>query len=168
MSGIFEFTGFDAIFIAKLVDFAILVVGVSVLYRVAGNPVLVRHQEDQNRAVEEALVYGDRAGTSVEEAKAAVEKAKTDSVRMVELAHAQAQRLIADERANAHEHAERVVAHAQGELDRERIRVRRELLAETVQRAHAQAQEIVKNELTEAQQRELIDRFTNELEASRA
>jgi F-type H+-transporting ATPase subunit b len=165
VSGIFEFSGFDPIFVAKLIDFVIFVAALVYVYNRWIKGALVAHQEAQNRAVEEALLYRDRAEKSVEDAKGAVEKAKLDSVRMLELARAQAQRLFVDERTSAGEYAARIVAHAQGELDRERYRVRRELLEETVQRAHAAAHDIAKNELTDAQQRALIERFTNELES---
>jgi F-type H+-transporting ATPase subunit b len=167
MNGIFEFNGFTAVFIAKLIDFAIFVAGLVYVYNRWLKQALVAHQEAQNRAVEEALVYRDRAEQSVEEAKAAVEKAKQDCVRMIELARAQAQRLVAEEGTSAQEYAARIVAHAQGELERERYRVRRELLEDTVQRAHAAAHDIVKNELTDAQQSTLVERFTNELETAR-
>ena len=87
---------------------------------------------------------------------------------MVEVGTAQAARLISDERIAAEEHGKRVLAHAAGELERERYRVRRELLEETVERAHAEAQSIVKRELDPARQRALVERLMEDLERSRA
>ena len=54
---------------------------------------------------------------------------------MVEIGKAQAQRLDRRGAARPQDLAQRILAHAAGELERERYRVRRELLEETVERA---------------------------------
>ena len=158
----------DPVFIAKVVDFVIFVVALIFLWNKFGVAMLTAQQEAQNKAVDDALAYREESEQALREAHAALETAKSDAKRMVEFGSAQAARLIADERRDAEEHAKRILAHAGGELDRERYRVRRELLEETVERAHAQAQAIVKRELDAARQRTLVERFITDLERSHA
>ncbi|HEY7980799.1 MAG TPA: hypothetical protein VID19_04885 [Candidatus Eremiobacteraceae bacterium] len=154
----------DPVFIAKVIDFVIFVVVLVVLWNRIGAPMLVAQQEAQNKSVEDAAAYRDQSEKALADAQQAFEKAKIDAVRMVDIGTAQAARLVATERAAAEEHGKRVLAHASGELERERYRVRRELLEETVDRAHAEAKELVKRELSPAQQHELIGHLVGVLE----
>jgi F-type H+-transporting ATPase subunit b len=158
----------DTVFIAKLVDFAIFLGIIGWVYARYLRPALVAHQEAQNRAVEDAKAYHARCEAELQAARAAIEQAKVDAARMVEVAGQQAAHLIEAERAAAREHAARILAHAAGELERERYRVRRELLAETVEQAHARAREIARREIDATRQRELVERLIADLEASRA
>jgi F-type H+-transporting ATPase subunit b len=152
------------VFIAKVIDFVLFVVVLVWVWNRFGSPVLVAQQEAQNKAVEDAASYREQSERAVEEARLALESAKADSVRMVEIGAVHAARLVEQERAAAEDHGRRILAHASGELDRERYRVRRELLEETVDKAHAQAQDIVKRELSPAKQQELIGQLVSELE----
>ncbi|MBC5805265.1 MAG: hypothetical protein DLM53_02360 [Candidatus Eremiobacter antarcticus] len=145
------------VFIAKVVDFVLFVGGIYFVYTKYGKQALVAHQEAQNRAVEEAVANREHSQASLAAAAASIEQAKADAVRMVEVGRSQAARLIEDERKAAVEHAQRIAAHAAGELRRERYRVRRELLEETVEQAHAQAQVLAKRELSPARQEELVE-----------
>lgn len=156
----------DPVFIAKVIDFVIFVIALVWLWNKFGVAMLAAQQEAQNKAIEDAVRYREDSERALRDAQAALEAAKTDARRMVEVGTAQAARLVADERADADEHAKRVLAHAAGELERERYRVRRELLEETVERAHTQAQEIVKRELDPARQRSLVERLMTDLERS--
>lgn len=154
----------DPVFIAKVVDFVIFVVALIWIWNRYGSPMLVAQQEAQNKVVEDAAAYREQSEKVLVEAQLALESAKVDSVRMVELGQAHAARLVADERAAAEEHGKRTIAHAHGELDRERYRVRRELLEETVNKAHAEARVLVERELSPAQQQGLIGQLVAGLE----
>jgi F-type H+-transporting ATPase subunit b len=156
----------DPIFIAKLIDFVIFVIAIVWLYNTYIKQQLVRYQEAQNKTVEDAVAYRAERERAVAAAKQAIEQAKIDAVTMVEIGKAQAQRLLIEERTAAQEHAQRIVAHAAGELERERYRVRRELLEETVERATVGARAIVKRDLTPAKQDALVHRVIDELEAT--
>lgn len=156
----------DPVFIAKVIDFVIFVVALVWLWNRFGLPMLEAQQEAQNKAVADAAAYREQSARSLEEAKQALEKAKLDSVRMVDIGSAQAARLVADERSAAEEHGKRIIAHASGELDRERYRVRRELLEETVDKAHAEATKLVARELSPASQQGLIGQLVSSLERS--
>jgi F-type H+-transporting ATPase subunit b len=158
----------DPVFIAKLIDFVVFVSAIVWVFNKYGKAALVAHQEAQNRLVADAQGHRDQAETSVTAARQAIEQAKLDSVRMVDVGRAQAAKLVEDERALAREHAERIFAHAAGELERERYRVRRELLEETVELAHAQAQDLAKREIGPAQQHTLVERLLLHLERARA
>jgi F-type H+-transporting ATPase subunit b len=158
----------DPVFIAKVIDFVIFVIALVWLWNKFGVSILTAQQEAQNKAVEDAVRYREESEKALRDAQAALETAKTDAQRMVEIGTAQAARLTTEERAAAQEHAKRILAHAGGELDRERYRVRRELLEETVERAHAQAQEIVKRELDPALQGTLVERLMTDLERAHA
>jgi F-type H+-transporting ATPase subunit b len=158
----------DPVFVAKVVDFVIFAGVVVFVYRKWGNPWLVARQEAQNKAVEDAEAQVARARASIADAQRAVEQAKTDSVRMVEVGKAQAERLIVEERNAAQEHAQRILAHAKGELERERYRARRELLEETVERATDEARALVKHDVTPAKQHELVESLLGSLEARHA
>lgn len=158
----------DAVFIAKLINFAIFVGAIVWLFNKYGNPALVAHQETQNRIVEDAKKYRDQKDAAVAEARSAIDQAKLDSGRMVEVGEAQAKRLIEVERAAATAHAQRILAHSGGELERERYRVRRELLEETVERAHARAQELAKREIDATKQQVLVEQLISHLERSNA
>ena len=155
----------DPIFLAKVVDFVIFVGAIIFVYERWGKSALVARQEAQNKLVEDADKHLERARAAVEAAQGEIIKAQSDSTRMVEVGSAQAQRLIQEERASAQAHAERVLAHASGELSRERYRVRLELLEETVERATTRARELIGAEVTPAKQRELVDNVLNGLEA---
>jgi len=133
-----------------------------------GSALLLAQQEAQNKQFDDAQREQVEAIQSVAAAQAALEQARADAKRMVEFGSAQSVKLVADERAAAQEHAARIAAHASGELERERYRVRRELLEETVERAHAQAQQIVRDELDAARQKTLVERLITHLERSNA
>jgi F-type H+-transporting ATPase subunit b len=158
----------DPVFIAKLVDFVVFVGGLAYLYQRYGKAWLVAQQEAQNKMVEDALSLRATAEAAVAAAGQAILKAREDAARMVEIGKAQAERLITEEIAQAREHAQRVLAHANGELERERYRVRRELLEETVERATQGARDIAQRELTPARQGELVQGVIGSLEARRA
>jgi F0F1-type ATP synthase membrane subunit b/b' len=154
----------DPVFIAKVIDFVIFVVVLVVLWNRIGAPMLEAQQEAQNKSVEDAAAYREQCENALADAQQALEKAKLDAVRMVDIGTAQAARLVADERAAAEEHGKRILAHASGELDRERYRVRRELLEETVDKAHAEAKDLVKRELTSEKQHQLIGQLVGVME----
>ncbi|HKW44906.1 MAG TPA: hypothetical protein VJN22_04555 [Candidatus Eremiobacteraceae bacterium] len=154
----------DPVFIAKVIDFVVFVVALVWIWNRFGSPMLEAQQEAQNKAVEDAAAYREQCESAVEEARQALESAKSDSARMVEIGAAQATRLVESERAAAEDHGRRVLAHADGELERERYRVRRELLEETVDKAHSEAKALVRRELGPAQQLELIGRLVTVLE----
>ena len=158
----------DPVFIAKIVDFVVFVVALVLLWVKVIGKKLEEVQEAQNKQVDDAQLALAEAERLVVDAQAALSIAKSDAKRMVEFGSAQAERLVADERAEAEEHARRVADHADGELDRERYRVRRELLEETVEKAHAQARRIVAEKLDHSSQRDLVERLMNDLERSHA
>jgi F-type H+-transporting ATPase subunit b len=158
----------DPVFIAKIIDFLIFVGAIVWVYNKYGKPALIAYQESQNKLVADAEAHRSQSEASITAEKQAIEQAKVDAVRMVAVGKAQAAKLIEDERTAALEHAKRIVAHAGGELERERYRVRRELLEETVEQAHAQAQELAKREIDPAKQHALVERMMTDLERSRA
>ncbi|HEV2878203.1 MAG TPA: hypothetical protein VGW96_01375 [Candidatus Eremiobacteraceae bacterium] len=158
----------DPVFIAKVIDFIVFVGAIVWLWNKVGVKALVAHQETQNKLVADAQLHREQAELAIAAAQRAIEQAKVDAVRMVSVGKAQAAKLIEDERAEALERAKRIVAHAGGELERERYRVRRELLEETVEQAHAQAQELAKREIDPAKQHALVERMMTDLERSHA
>jgi len=158
----------DAVFIAKLINFAVFVAAIVWLFNKYGKPALVAHQEAQNRIVEDAKKYREQSEAAVAQARGAIDQAKTDSERMIGVGEAQAKRLIEVERAAATAHAARILAHASGELERERYRVRRELLEETVDRAHRKAQELAKRDIDATRQQALVEQAISYLERSHA
>jgi len=158
----------DPVFIAKFVDFIIFVGAIIWIWNRFLVKQLVAHQESQNKLVADAQLHRERAELAIAQAQQAIEQAKVDTVRMVSVGKAQAAKLIEDERAAALEHAKRILAHASGELERERYRVRRELLEETVEQAHAQARELAKHEIDAVKQQALVERMMADLERSRA
>jgi len=146
----------DPIFIAKLIDFVIFVAATVFVYQRFLKPALVAYQDAQNKAFDDATEHLAETKRAVDAASAAIEEAKTAAARMIGVGNAQAERLVTEERAAATEHAQRLLAHAQGEQERERYRVRREMLEDTVERATAAARELVKRELTPDKQGELV------------
>ncbi len=158
----------DAVFIAKLIDFIIFVAAIVWAYNKYAQPALVAHQHAQNKLVEDALAEKERRAASVDSARRAIEQAKLDAGRMVDIGRAQAVNLVASGRSEAQVHAERIRAHASGELERERYRVRRELLEDTVEQAHARATELAKAEIGPQEQRRLVDGLIANLERARA
>lgn len=146
----------NPIFIAKVIDFIIFALAIVIVYDRFLKKALIAYQDAQNKAVEDALAQLEETKRSVDAASAAIEQAKAAAARMVDVGRTQAERLVAEERATAADHAQRVLAHAAGEQERERYRVRRELLEDTVERATAAARDIVKRELTPDKQDELV------------
>jgi F0F1-type ATP synthase membrane subunit b/b' len=158
----------DPVFIAKIIDFIVFAIAIVYIFQKFLKPQLVTVQEAQNKAVADADAYRQRCTAAVEAAKRALEQAAADAQRMETTAEAHAKRVVADELAQAEEHATRIVAHAAGELERERFRVRRELLEETVDRAHAEAREDVRRELTPGRQQRLVELMLSDLERNHA
>ena len=158
----------DPVFIAKIVDFVVFVVALVWVWNRLGVGALAAQQEAQNKAVDDAANARAEAASALQRAQTVLEQAKADAKRMVEIGTSQGARLVESERAEALEHARRVKAHADGELERERYRVRRELLEETVERATAQAKDIVRQRLDRAAQSALIERVIDDLERSHA
>jgi F-type H+-transporting ATPase subunit b len=157
----------DPVFIAKAVSF-VLVVGFGAwLFDRLGKPWLAANQEALNHAIAEAEAKRKAAEADLRAAQASVVTVGEDSVRMVDAAQAQAAYIAADERAKAAERAKRMLDHAAGELERERNRVRDELLESTVERSFTRAKEIVVREVDASAQRRLVDRFVTDLEAGR-
>jgi F0F1-type ATP synthase membrane subunit b/b' len=157
----------DPVFIAKIIDFIVFAIAIVYIFQKFLKPQLVAVQEAQNKAVADADAYRQRCTEAVEAAKRALDQAASDAQRMETTADAHARRVVVDEVAEADERAKRIVAHAAGELERERFRVRRELLKETVDCAHAEAREEVQRGLTPASQRALVERMLSDLERSR-
>jgi F0F1-type ATP synthase membrane subunit b/b' len=158
----------DATFIAKLIDFVIFVGAIIWVFNKYVKKMLVAHQETQNRIVADAVAYRDQSEAAAGVARAAIDQASVDARKMVDVGDAQAARFIEAEIAAAKEHAHRIIAHASGELERERYRVRRELLEETVESAHAKAQELAKREIDANRQRTLVERLIDHLERNHA
>jgi F0F1-type ATP synthase membrane subunit b/b' len=158
----------DPVFIAKVVDFVVFVIAVVYVYERFVKPSLVSLQEAQNKLVEDAVSERAASEAAVRSAATALERAEADARRMVDVGGSQAQRVIADERAAAEELARRLLAHAAGELERERYRVRRELLEETVERASAQAREEIRRAVGPQEQRVLMEGLIAGLERVRA
>lgn len=158
----------DIVFITKLIDFIIFLVAIVWLFDRYGKPALVSYQQMQNRIVADAIAYRDSSDAAVAAARAGVDQAAIDARRMVEVGDAQAARLVEAEIAAAREHADRIVAHATGELERERYRVRRQLFEETVESAHAKAQELARSEIDRPKQESLVERVIHRLERGRA
>ena len=80
-------------------------------------------------------------------------------------AREQAAALVAAERLKAQERAARMLAHAKGELERERYRVRQELLGQTVERAYGKAVDLLRREIGKEDQQRLLEEFVHRLEA---
>jgi F-type H+-transporting ATPase subunit b len=158
----------DAVFIAKLIDFIIFISLIVWVYNKVGKGMLVSYQQTQNKIVADAIAYRDQSEASVGKAKANVDQATIDARRMVQVGDAQAARLVEAEIAAAREHADRILAHAAGELERERYRVRRQLFEETVESAHARAQELARSEIDPQKQRSLVERLLHRLEHGHA
>ena len=158
----------DPVFIAKIIDFVVFVIALVFVWNKFFAKELESQQEKQNLEVESAQHALVEAEAAIENARAALDVAESDSKRMVEFGATQAQRLVADTKVEAEAHAARVTAHADGELDRERYRVRRELLEDTVERAHEHARKIVADELDAARQQALVEKLLSDLEKSRA
>lgn len=161
----FHFGLNDAVSIAKFIDFVIFVVAITIVYRKWGQPMLVAHQEAQNKQVEDALARRAACADLVVKRQTELEQTKHDGVRMVEIALQQAELLGKSLRAAAEAHALRTIAHARGELDRERYRARHDLLLDTVERAYQRAKEIARRELDAAVQSRLLEGLMSALEA---
>lgn len=158
----------DVVFLTKLFDFIVFVTAIVLVYNKYGKPALVSYQESQNRKVADAIAHRDRLEAAVATARANIDQATIDARRMIGVGDAQAARLVETEIAAAREHADRIVAHASGELERERYRVRRQLFEETVESAHAHAQDLAKHEIDAVKQQSLVERVIDRLEGSRA
>ena len=158
----------DAVFIAKLIDFIVFATLIVWLFNKYGKAALIAHQEAQNKLIADAQAHRAQGEAAAAAAEASIEEAKSDSVRMVSVGQAQAAKLVDDARAEAQEHARRILAHAGGELERERYRVRRLLLEETVEQAHERAQTLAKREIDATKQQILVDRLVADLERARA
>ena len=74
----------DPIFIAKVIDFALLIGVIWYLYQRFGSAYLVVQQEAQNKAVEDATAQRAAAERAVETTRQAIELAKIDAARMLE------------------------------------------------------------------------------------
>ncbi len=158
----------DPIFIAKVIDFALLVGVIAFLYQRVGRVGSPRSKRRRTRPLKTLSRSASRLRRPSQTATQAIVQAKIDAARMLETGKAQAARLIVEERNAALDHAQRILAHANGELERERYRVRIELLEDTVERATSHARDIIKRDVTPAKQHELVEGLLGGLEARRA
>jgi F-type H+-transporting ATPase subunit b len=165
---IFNFNLNDAVFLAKVVDFVVLIGAVTFLYQKWGRPWLESEQEKQNKQVEDAETQRQTAAELVVQRQQELEQAKADASRMLQVVLAQAERTVSSQESAAKEHAQRTIAHARGELDRERYRARQELLLDTVDRSYRRSKEIARTEIDPAKQALLVEAAVDALEARRS
>ena len=103
----------DPVFIAKIVDFVVFVIALVFVWNKVIAAQLESQQEKQNKEVEDAQRALVEAKAAIETARVALDRAESDSRRMVEFGAAQADRLVVDSKAEAEEHAARVTTHAE-------------------------------------------------------
>ena len=151
--------------IAKSVNFLLVLFLTVWGWRKYGTPLLAAHQQAQNSALEQAVSARAAGAESLAAAKAAFEGAQADAPGIVAGAREQAAALVAAERLKAQERAARMLAHAKGELERERYRVRQELLGQTVERAYGKAVDLLRREIGKEDQQRLLEEFVHRLEA---
>jgi F0F1-type ATP synthase membrane subunit b/b' len=156
------------VFIAQAIDFVIFVAAIVWLWIRYGKAALVKSQDAQNKAMDDAVARKSDAEAALARAREAFEHAQRVAVTMVQTAQAQAKESAERDREAAVERASRVAVHASGELERERYRVRRELLEDTVEQAYTKARALIVHELDHAGQHALIDRLIVDLERVRA
>jgi F-type H+-transporting ATPase subunit b len=130
-------------------------------------PKLNQTLEERSALIQGRMDEAEKARAEVEQVRAQYDAQLADSRaeanRIVEEARAQADRLRADATAKAEEEAQQIRARALEEVTAERGRLVQELRGQVAAISVELAGKIVQRELDEAQHRELVDQYINEL-----
>jgi F-type H+-transporting ATPase subunit b len=127
-------------------------------------PTIERMTEAKNTEIRENEQRRDEAARNVAKARAEIEEAAGDAVRIKEHIERDARREAAIIVATAHSEAQRLVRNAHTEYERSRASSRDRLRIEMIEKALASARKTVAARVDEKVEATLVGRFINELE----
>ncbi len=153
-------------FLGQLLGFAVIVF---LVWRYAVPPVrrlMTARQETVRRQLEESAAAAERLTESTTAHSQAVEDAKSEAERIVEEARGDAARLAEQLRGQAGVEAERIEAQGVRQAELLRTQLSRQLRLELGHEAVRQAGELVRNYVSDPEQRSAtVDRFLDDLDA---
>lgn len=150
-----------------LVTFVILLV---VLSRTAWKPILQTVEAREKRireAVEAAAREREEAERMIAEHKASLDQARKEAAEMVRQAQAQVEKSREEHLAKARKEAEDLIAQARVQIGEEQRKAFAEVKAVAVDVAIQAASRLIQASMDEAKQRELVERYIEELPNTR-
>src|SRR6185437_4833126 len=158
-------TFFGPVFFAQLGGFAIIVF---IVMRYAAPPVrkmMTARQDTVRQQLKDSAAASERLTESTTAHSRAVEAAKEEAKRVVEEARTDTGRITEQLQAQSEVEAERIKAQGGRQVDLLRAQLTRQLRLELGHESVRQAEELVRNYVSEpAQQSATVDRFLDELD----
>ena len=130
-------------------------------------PPMMKALEDREKEISEGLDAASRGRRELEEAKTEkveiLKEAKNEAAELVNQANQRANQLVEDAKNIAQEEAERIKITAQSDLEQSTKRAKEELRSEVAALAVSGAERILKSEIDQKKNSDLLDEIAREL-----
>ncbi|MDH3273988.1 MAG: F0F1 ATP synthase subunit B [Gammaproteobacteria bacterium] len=130
-------------------------------------PPLLAAIEDRQQTIADGLAAADKGQESLEKATAEAEgiiaEARKQATGILDQAHARANEIVADGKADGTKERERQLAAAKAEIEQETNRAREELRGQVSAVALSGAEKILKREIDAAEHDEILGKLAQEL-----
>tara|TARA_B100001013_G_scaffold128014_1_gene74589 strand:+ start:207 stop:677 length:471 start_codon:yes stop_codon:yes gene_type:complete len=130
-------------------------------------PPMMKALEDREKEISEGLDAASRGKRELEEAKTEkveiLKEAKNEAAELVNQANQRANQLVEDAKNIAQEEAERIKITAQSDLEQSTKRAKEELRSEVAALAVSGAERILKGEIDQKKNSDLLDEIAKEL-----
>ena len=130
-------------------------------------PPMMKALEEREKEISDGLDAASRGKREFEEAKVkkaeVLEEAKNEAAELVSQANQRANQLVEDAKTSAEEEAERIKITAQSDIDQNTKRAKEELRSEVAALIVAGTEKILKAEIDQKKNSDLLDEITKEL-----
>ena len=130
-------------------------------------PPMMKALEEREKEISDGLDAASRGKRELEEAKVkkaeVLEEAKNEAAELVSQANQRANQLVEDAKTSAEEEAERIKITAQSDIDQNTKRAKEELRSEVAALIVAGTEKILKAEIDQKKNSDLLDEIAREL-----
>ena len=130
-------------------------------------PPMMKALEEREKEISDGLDAASRGKRELEEAKVkkaeVLEEAKNEAAELVSQANQRANQLVEDAKTSAEEEAERIKITAQSDIDQNTKRAKEELRSEVAALIVAGTEKILKAEIDQKKNSDLLDEIVKEL-----
>ena len=130
-------------------------------------PPMMKALEEKEKEISDGLDAASRGKRELEEAKVkkaeVLEEAKNEAAELVSQANQRANQLVEDAKTSAEEEAERIKITAQSDIDQNTKRAKEELRSEVAALIVAGTEKILKAEIDQKKNSDLLDEIAREL-----
>ena len=130
-------------------------------------PLMIKVLEEREKEISDGLDAASRGKRELEEAQVKkeeiLEKAKNQAAELVNQANQRANQLVEDAKTTAQEEGERIKITAQGDIEQSTKRAKEELRSEVAALVVAGTEKVLKAEIDQKKNSDLLDEITKEL-----